>query len=402
VVVLLLALGGFLLFLWLRNRYLRSLKTYKQKSEEKLTGWKLWVKIFFQFILIELISLVFTIVGIISLEQRTEAEWRGLDIGAIRIAFYVINVGLKYLLLIAGYLLEYKFTNIKMRITVYLGLRPDWLELLEGFVFIPSVIIDGFLVNAEFFVNDTGDLFDYDSIVLLVLDTILYIKFVIMFTLQLHRAEPVGYWWTYHVLAIMYSLLMFIYNLTVIFLLVLVHLNAIEESGMDVTVDMWLLIFNVVVHQYLSSYSSMVNQGITTLHRGFKQMPKLEAKQIRIFLIYFREVWYMMLINVVVYAVTYYMYAVVWLITARVATSIRDEVVLKIGIYMVLVLANVLNGFFMVNLIYGTLKRIGSWLRCSIQLNDNIGLDCRTYAKQINKIIAGRASFSCDVHMQIR
>lgn len=49
-------------------------------------------------------------------------------------------------------------------------------------IFLPTVMLDGVMINVEWFLSnhtDLGDVFDYDSVALLVLDIFLYIKLFI-------------------------------------------------------------------------------------------------------------------------------------------------------------------------------------------------------------------------------
>ena len=69
-------------------------------------------------------------------------------------------------------------------ITKAFKLPSTWITILEGIIFLPLIMIDGMIINGEYVLGDIGDLFPYDSVVLMCIDTALYVKLQVFFFLQ--------------------------------------------------------------------------------------------------------------------------------------------------------------------------------------------------------------------------
>lgn len=88
---------------------------------------------------------------------------------------------LKYAYLVLSLAMEIKFDDVRVRVaSASRGyLRSDWPTLVESLIFTPTIILDGMMINVEWFLSDhrdLGDVFDYDSVILLVLDIVLFVK----------------------------------------------------------------------------------------------------------------------------------------------------------------------------------------------------------------------------------
>jgi hypothetical protein len=205
----------------------------------------------------------------------------------IKYAFYVFTA-LKYLLFVLLIWLE-RNEQARHNITYRFGLRADWPELLDGFIFIPSIIIDGLVTNAEYYLGDVGDLFDYDSVVLLAIDTALYIKLFVTIILRVHSDEVGPDTYRYHIKGIFYSVINLCYNVGMIYIFVFVHLAGIDSTGMRMTNNMWIVLLNVLLHSIVSAYTSMMVQGITSTDRALKTAPKARVKQLILYIKYFQK-----------------------------------------------------------------------------------------------------------------
>ena len=107
--------------------------------------------------------------------------------------------------------------------------------MLEGLVFIPVIVIEGMLVNTELFLSggrDVGDIFPFDSIILLTLDAFLYIKLKIAVSRNIHSTEDGG--WV-DVAAMAWAIALIVYELLLCVLFILFHLETIDRTAMQLT-----------------------------------------------------------------------------------------------------------------------------------------------------------------------
>eukprot|EP00300_Choanocystis_sp_HF-7_P021272 c20759_g9_i2.p2 GENE.c20759_g9_i2~~c20759_g9_i2.p2 ORF type:complete len:398 (+),score=73.76 c20759_g9_i2:45-1238(+) len=352
VTVIAVVLVGCLLigFLWYRNKYGRVIKV----SNAPPPKWYIrWTILFFKSILLELVSLVFTIFSIVGLET---SDWKQLNIAPARISFYIFNVALKYLLLIANVVIENYFEEWPTQVAIKLRIRPDWMETLEGLIFVPCLLIDGVLLNAEYFLGSVGDVVDYDSVAMTLLDTLLFTKATVFALTDLHseRGRCV-----YDLIAIAYGMASYAYSMTLVFLFLSIHVDAVSSTGMAVTDSMAVVLVCILTHSYVSAYSSMVRQGIIALDRALKHT-QFRVRQLRAFIVYFSGHWFWRLVTLLVYLFVLFIYIAVFVIAPTVSLSGRREGVLKGWILANLVLVLTGNCFYFVNLLFNVLKRMGA------------------------------------------
>eukprot|EP00457_Paulinella_chromatophora_P008107 gb/GEZN01008134.1/.p1 GENE.gb/GEZN01008134.1/~~gb/GEZN01008134.1/.p1 ORF type:complete len:406 (+),score=-12.26 gb/GEZN01008134.1/:223-1440(+) len=350
---------------------------------------------FVKHLLIEVIALVFTIFGIVGLETN---RWGSLDMQGIRIAFFVFTA-VKYCLVIAVLYMEHWETRVpglRERVSYNLHIRIDWPEISEALIFIPMILIDGLIINAEYTLGDIGDIFPYDGVILIVLDVLMYVKMMLFFILKVWTED---YTYAYDIKNIVFSCLSFLYTLFLIFLVVVVHLNEVFVTGMAPTRNFGIALCAALTHFYISSYSSMIAQNILFLDKLLKKGDQqARLNQLLIFIKYFRHndpLW--ILINIACYGFTLYLYISVLAITGHLFSNRRPEVFIQACISTLLLFITILTAFFIANWVFAVLKRIGVFIGCRSPF------DCTTYAQAVNLILSQcRANFVMDTAMQVR
>lgn len=114
------------------------------------------------------------------------------------------------------------------------------------------------IINAEYSLANVGDIFPYDSVILIIIDTILYIKLTGFIILKIHSDPSSGF---HHIPDIVFAFLSMIYTLSIMYLYIILHVNTVSSTGMSVTAPMGWTLFNAITHPFISSYSSMMAQG---------------------------------------------------------------------------------------------------------------------------------------------
>jgi hypothetical protein len=74
-------------------------------------------------------------------------------------------------------------------------IRTDWPVIVETLILLPCIILDGLESNVEYFVSgdtDIGNVFNYDSVILITLDVILFIKFFLVHSQERHTVDDSG------------------------------------------------------------------------------------------------------------------------------------------------------------------------------------------------------------------
>jgi len=148
----------------------------------------------------------------------------------------------------------------------------------------------------------------------------------------------------------------------------------------------------------------MCVQGIkaATSNKRIREAPKIRMAALNL---YIRWFWFhpvMLIINLAVYAGTWFMYIIVYQITAAffLEGNLRPEWFLQGSFVAVFIVVNVLTIFFMINLAYATLKRLGVFCARCFGCPCRYPLDATTYAKPMNRALAEcGASFRMNTHM---
>jgi len=163
-----------------------------------------------------------------------------------------------------------------------------------------------------------------------------------------------------------------------------------------------------VTHGLFSRYTSMCVQGIksATSNKRIRQAPKIRMFALNL---YIRWFWFhpaMLIVNLFVYGATWFMYIYIYTVTAAFFAdgNLRPEWFIQGAIYATFICVNVFTVFYMINLGYATLKRLGIFFgRCCGCPFPNcwfIYTDGTTYAKPMNKALAEcNASFRMNNYM---
>jgi len=254
-------------------------------------------------------------------------------------------------------------------------------------------MLDGLTVNASYYVGSLSDIFPFDSIILFVLDSLLYMKFLLFFILRIWTDEGR---YQYDIKNIVFSCIQFFYTMCMMWLFVVVHLNSIWTTGMALTLYMNICIVVTFTHLYMSSYSSMIAQNILLLDKMLAKSDNRLA-QVQVFIRYFQATPFWIFINLCFYGYVLFIYIYVWIITQHLVTNLEDDDFVHASVTVLLVVVNIINFFFMANWVFAVLKRIGTCIGLRAPL------DCTEYARAVNQILAGcRCGFVMDAHMQCR
>lgn len=102
-------------------------------------------------------------------------------------------------------------------------LPPTWITFLESIIFVPLVALDGMLNNGQQIQGTNySQLVPYDVVILLALDSILYLKMTLQFNMEVHGPRP------YYVADIMYQMVLGVCTLAFTFLFVTYHLQFVS------------------------------------------------------------------------------------------------------------------------------------------------------------------------------
>jgi hypothetical protein len=119
-------------------------------------------------------------------------------------------------------------------------------------------LLDGLIINAEYSVGGVGDLFPYDTVTIIIIDTTLWVKLTGETILRIHTDQRTGY---HYISAIAFAFLSLAYTIAMIFFLIVIHASAVNNTGMKMTTEMIIVLLNALTHAYISSYSSMIAQS---------------------------------------------------------------------------------------------------------------------------------------------
>lgn len=120
------------------------------------------------------------------------------------------------------------------------------------------------------------------------------------------------------------------------------------------------------------------------------------VKQLMLYIKYFYRTPLHYIINVVAYTWTYLLYIVTIIVSGDFLANGRNEPELQVAIAIVVLIVNILNIFYLIQLCFGTLKRIGA------HLGWKKPFDCTSYAVAVNTILQScNANFRMNSHMQV-
>jgi len=121
--------------------------------------------------------------------------------------------------------------------------------------------------------------------------------------------------------------------------------------------------------------------------------------------LYIRWFWFhpaMLILNLFVYCSIWFMYIIVYQITAAyfLLGDIRPEWFIQGGIYATFICVNVFTIFYMINLAYATLKRLGVFFGKCFGCPCRYPFDATSYAKPMNRALAEcNANFRMNTYM---
>jgi len=377
------------------------------------------VVFFCKHLLLELISLVFTVLEAVDVEAMTP---ECTCIEPLRIAFYVCSSA-KYAIVALSLYIDHARRGENVRISVVRAgkgyIPAGWVESLSSLVFLGAVVVDGILLNLEWsLTGQSFDLIPFDSVILIALDTALLIKLTASIATDVHSEGDRAY---YYIQGILWQMSLVAYDLAIAFVFVYMwlvqisvpHRRACEASGgvdcisdITLTAELKLLLSTLLLHTTTASYTSLMAQQITARDRALKSAPNLRVRSLTTYLWWFAANPWAQLLNVLLYVYAYFVYISLFTLTSgwvaegtslgsSAAGSVLDEEALRAGLSLVIIIAYALNGFFLLNLIFGTLKRLGPFF------NLRAPFDCTTYAERVNAILGQcNANFRMNTHMQ--
>ena len=243
-------------------------------------------------------------------------------------------------------------------------------------------------VNAEYFLGDTGDLVDYDSVVLTIVDSLLFTKAIMT---QILRTHSENFKVQFDILAIAYAMVSFAFTMSCVVLFIIIHLNNIETEGMGVSWEMVVILINILIHPYLAAYSSMMRQGIIALDRALKGT-QFRVPNLRAFIKYLSSGVFWRILNAVVYFVTFYVYLTIVIVAANVASDARDESLIKVLVTTSVITVIILDIFYFANFVYAIIKRMGGLAGWRHPFN------CETYSSALSQ--AG-VRINVDAHQRL-
>jgi len=235
-------------------------------------------------------------------------------------------------------------------------------------------------------------------------DTLIFVKFGIIDTLEAYQHNYV-----YKVRSIFYSLSEFFYSLILSFTFIFYHAAVVLPSTV-LNTEAILLLVVILAHPVFSRYTSMCVQGIKSANNSkrIRSAPKARLFALNM---YVRWFWWhpaMMIFNLFAYGSTFFLYFVIYTVSARLVNYLENtdpaslpEPALQGCVLGLTILALIYTVFYMVNLVYALLKRMGSFLSRCCGCSCNFPFDCSTYAKAMNQGLQEcGASFRMNQHMQ--
>jgi len=367
-------------------------------EEVKRSKFVKYARIFIFDICLELIGFAFTVLEAIQIETY---NWQNLNMAEIRVAFYLFQ-SLKYCLFIFCIYTEHFNEELDDKITfrlARLGIRADWKEILESLIFIPVVVIDGMLLNAELYTGDYGAVFTWDGIILFAIDLILWIKLCMRLLLAQYssRGNP-----PYQVKWFSYALIVFFFSVFLVLLYIIVHLVAIRSTGMAVTPTMIIVLINALTHTYMCTYCAMMSPGIIMLDKALRGS-EARIQQLKLFIRFLRIAPLPIFVTIAFFGYSAYMYASILTVSLYATFSLGENEVLQGLIYTVTILVDIWTCFFIANLAYALLKRIGGYFNIRRKFIVFTFPDCTSYSQQINAILGQcSANFRLDTRGQIQ
>jgi len=339
------------IWLWWSNRHAEKKNTSHPHPVLR------FVKFFFQYLFIELLSIPFFVTGVLSMTNN------GIEGTGVGIAFFVFS-SLKYLIAIFVILMEnvklynlnpidqekqikYRYQSIGQK--VYLP--PGWITMLEGGIFIPLLIVEGMISNFEIRQCDIGDLFPYDMVVTVVIDAVFYVKLFLSFTLEIYRPRP------YQIPMVIYAMLQPFVTLCYTFLFVVYQLA--RDQGFNLSGLSIVMMVIALVHNTVASFSSMLLQGIEFRCRALFGSD-LRIKLVNVYLNWFSGAWYYIILNVIAYGFCFAMYVIVYVIAADVLVYTNPDPGISALVYVVAIMTLIINTWLLLNYFYAVLKRAGS------------------------------------------
>jgi len=284
-------------------------------------------------------------------------------------------------------------------------LPPNWAELAANWIFIPSILLDGILYNCKSYLHPTKGITGYWPVLLMSLDTILFLKFGIIDTLEAYQINYI-----YKIRAIFYSFCEFMYTIVLIFLFIFINGVDINRSGtVNLSVSAILVLIVAILHPLICRFTSMALQGIKSVNNSkrIKSAPKVRLAALNL---YVRWFWFhplMLLLNAIVYGGTMYLYISIYTVSAIMQASVVGvdlDAILQGCLLAVIILANIFTVFYMINLAYALLKRLGTFFGKCCGFNCNcwkFQFDCSTYAKAMNQGLQEcGATFRMNNHME--
>jgi len=390
VVFTFLLFAGLFAYLHYRNKH--------PPPPEKKEHHPLWyrvIEVFVKDFLLEIIGLVMTVYTILGFYQN---DWGDLQMNQTFIAFYIF-MSLKYALLIVEVLLEYKFEEIDDKITYKLariGIRSDWKGLLHSLIFVPSVIIDGLMNNAEYYTGNNQNIFVDDGIIMIAIDTLIWLKLVVRLLLHQYSAggKP-----PYYLKHFAYALVIHFFSLLLVLLLIFEHLRLIHVIGMNIGSQpvLLILLINALTHSYVCSFSSMMASQIVALDRALRGS-KARIKQLKLFIRFLQRSIVGVLSTLIVMGYSLYIYISVWVVLVSITyDNFRSESAIQGAIFAVIIVMYIFNAFFTINYGYAFAKRLGGYLSWRSPFPN-----CSTYSAAINGILSQcSANFGLDERGQI-
>jgi len=322
----------------------------------------------------------------------------------IIVCYFVFNI-LKWILVIFNIVAEevHAVEHFVLRVAETGWVPGDWPELAESIIFIPCLLLDGILLNCDWVAQaDIGNLFNYDGLVIITFDVILFLKREFAVIIKTYKIN-----YRYKVLSIFYAGCDVLYQLYMVFLFLVLQLQYMASSrdtGINTQQNLVITLLIACAHPVFSRYTSMCNQGIKAIssNKRLREAPKVRLTALNL---YIRWFWFhpiMLIFNLFVYGCVWFMYVVVYKITAQffIDGQIRPEWFVQGSVIATFIVINVFTLFFMINLAYATLKRFGVFFARCFGCPCSFPADCSTYAKSMNKSLAEcNASFRMNSHM---
>jgi len=187
------------------------------------------------------------------------------------------------------------------------------------------------------------------------------------------------------------------YSVFLCFLVILINL---ASNSTSLNTPAILVLVVAIAHPLVSGVTSMTLQGIKALrnNKDFRAAPQSQVTFARFYLFWFRKHPLSILMSLVMFGFTYFLYISIWLASKDVPSfvaSIPNSPIVRGCVIGLTICVNICTIFYLINIAYATLKRIGIFCNCRFPL------DCSTYAKAMNKLLGDcHASFSVNSHMQ--